>query len=148
MRTGPNPETRWRMRLVRPGLIEYEATFGDRIDDDREILVAGELLEALVVRNLERMATILIDLGLGGPAFVSIALKGTEDIILTRAHFSGRPIRTPSFVLPTAEIADLSKPMADALHEQFDILWQTSGWGDGSPSFGFGTWQVQSKDER
>lgn len=30
----------------------------------------------------------------------------------------------------------LDGPMAAALHEQFDILWQAAGRADGSPSFG------------
>ncbi|MBL7660487.1 hypothetical protein INQ28_29810, partial [Escherichia coli] len=33
IQTENNPETRWRTRLVRPGLIEFEAMIGARIDD-------------------------------------------------------------------------------------------------------------------
>ncbi len=42
---GLNPETSWRMRLVRPGYLEYEVTIGRRIGDDPQILVDGRQLE-------------------------------------------------------------------------------------------------------
>lgn len=31
--------------------------------------------------------------------------------------------------------APISAPMQPLLREQFNILWQASGWADGSPSF-------------
>jgi hypothetical protein len=37
-------------------------------------------------------------------------------------------------------VADLAAPLASSLQEQFDIVWQTSGWLDGSPSFSEGDW--------
>jgi hypothetical protein len=77
--TGLNPETSWRMRLVRPGNLEYQVTIGHRIDDDPQIMVDRKRLEALIVRNLERMATIANGLDLAGPALVSISLDGVED---------------------------------------------------------------------
>lgn len=141
-RTAPNmnPETDWRMRLVRPGYLEYEARIGARIDDDPQILVDGRKLEAVIVSNLERMASLAAGLDLTGPALVSITLDGMEDIELTRARPGGRRIRRLDIYLPLAQIDDLTAPLAEALHEQLDILWQTAGWPDGSPSFGEGEW--------
>ncbi|WP_312405752.1 hypothetical protein [Brevundimonas sp.] len=136
----PNAETRWRMRLVRPGYLEYTATIGSRIDDDPDIGVDGLVLEALVVRNLERMASIAVELGLGGPALVAISLDGIEDVHLTRARPGGRRFRRPDLYLPVATLEDLDGPIASRLHEQLDILWQAAGWADGSPSFGQGAW--------
>jgi hypothetical protein len=135
-----NPETAWRMRLVRPGNLEYQATIGARIDNDREILVDGRRLEGLIIRALERMASIARGLGLVGPALVSVSLEGVEDVELTRARPGGRRIRQPEVMLPTAMVPNLVLPLAQSLHEQFDILWQTAGWPDGSPSFGGGAW--------
>jgi hypothetical protein len=40
-------------------------------------------------------------------------------------------------------VTELTDPLAqpaNLLHEAFNILWQTSGWGDGSPSFGRDRW--------
>lgn len=142
-----NPETLWRMRLVRPGYLEYQAIIGARIDDDPDIGVDGLGLEALIVRSLERMAGIAIELGLGGPALVSISLDGIEDVHLTRARPGGRRILRPDLYLPVATIDDLGSPMAGALHEQLDILWQAAGWADGSPSFGQRVWAGYA-DER
>ncbi len=135
-----NPETSWRMRLVRPGYLEYQATIGARIDDDPDIGVNGLGLEALIVRSLERMAGIAIELGLAGPALFSISLDGIEDVLLKRARPGGRRFRRPDLNLSVAAVESLDSPMAAAMHEQLDILWQAAGWGDGSPSFGQGAW--------
>lgn len=137
---GPNPETRWRMRLVRPGYLEFEATIGARIDDDRSILIDGRHLEALIVRTLERMGSIAAELDLNGSALVLVSFDGIEDVHLTLPRPAGRPIKRPSLSLPVAIIDDLTRPMAEALHEQFDMMWQESGWPTGSPSFGQGAW--------
>ena len=135
-----NPETMWRMRLVRPGNIEYQMTIGRREDDDPEILVSGRRLEACIIRNLERMAAIAVDLDLGGPALISISLDGIQDVELTQARPGGRRMREPEVIFPTVKVDNLSDPIAEALHENLDILWQTFGWKDGSPSFGGRTW--------
>jgi hypothetical protein len=128
------------MRLVRPGNLEYQATIGHRIDDDPQILVNGRRLEALIVRNLERTATIANRLDLSGPAIVSISLDGVEDVELSDVRPGGRRLRQPEVNLPMAKLADMNGELAIALQEQFDILWQTAGWIDGSPSFAEGVW--------
>lgn len=136
----PNGETRWRTRLVRPGAVEYEATIGFRIDDDPEIMIDGRALESDIAARLERLGAILAELGLTGPALVEIGFDGFEDVELTRSRGGGRKIGRPQVVLPVALIDGLADRPADALHEQFDILWQSSGWPDGSPSFVGGSW--------
>ena len=137
---GLNPETAWRMRLVRPGNLEYQVTIGRRIDDDPQLLVDGRRLEALIVRNLERMAAIANGLDLAGPALVAISLDGVEDVELLGAQPGGRRLRQPEVNLPMAKLADMKGELATALQEQFDVLWQTAGWGTGSPSFADGAW--------
>jgi hypothetical protein len=113
-RTAPNmnPETDWRTRLVRPGCLEFEAKIGTRIDDDPQILVDGRRLEAVVIRNLERLASIAADLGLGGPALISVKFDGMEDVELTRAGSGGRRIKRPDIYLPVAQVDDLTAPLA------------------------------------
>ncbi|WP_179505080.1 MULTISPECIES: hypothetical protein [unclassified Sphingomonas] len=133
--TDNNPETRWRTRFVRPGAIEYEAMIGERIDDDPQVAVNGRELETKIVTHFERLASVLIEVGLTGPGLVSIAFRGVEDVELTRARGSGRSIRKPELFLPELRVDDLSAPMQPLLREQFNILWQASGWADGSPSF-------------
>lgn len=134
--TDNNPETRWRTRLVRPGVIEYEAMIGERIDGDPQIVVDGRELETAIVTHLERLAGVLAAVGLTGPGLVSIAYRGVEDVELTRARGGGRKIRKPELFLPELRVDDLSAPMQPLLRDQFNILWQASGWSDGSPSFG------------
>jgi hypothetical protein len=140
----PNPEARWRMRLVRPGLLEYEVNIGRRIDDDKDILVDGRKLEAQIVLNLDRMAAILDDLGLGGPALVEISLQGIEDVTLIRSTHGARRLRIPELRLPLAQIDNFSPPLADQLRDQLDMLWQAGGSAEGSPSFGGGAWDGYS----
>ena len=137
---GPNPETAWRMRLVRPGLLEYEASIGARIDDDPDIGIDGFRLEALIVRHLDRMASILTGLDLGGAGLAWVTLEGTEDVILTRPRGGGRRIRQPRVLLPAVRIADLDAPLGAELHETLDMIWLSSGWADGSPSYQGGDW--------
>jgi hypothetical protein len=134
--TDNNPETRWRTRFARPGAIEYEATIGTRIDNDPQIVVDGRELETGIVSHLERLVGVLAAVGLTGPGLVSIAFRGVEDVELTRARGGGRRIRKPELFLPELRTDDLSAPMQPQLRDQFNILWQASGWADGSPSFG------------
>lgn len=144
--SGPNPECRWRMRLVRPGSLEFQINIGSRTDDDAEILVDGSWLEAMIVRHLERMANLAQELGFEGPALVHMALDGLEDVVLTQSRSPGRKIGKPDHNSPVIRLADLSAPMASELHEPLDMLWQASGWGDGSPSFANGVWAGYSDD--
>lgn len=133
--TENNPETRWRTRFVRPGVIEYEAAIGGRIDADPEIVVDGRELEASIVANIERLADVLATIGLTGPGLVAIAFRGMEDVELTRALPGGRKIRRQELFLPELQVEDLAAPMQPQLRDQSNILWQASGWADGSPSF-------------
>jgi len=136
----PNPESRWRTRLVRPGAIEFEVMFGERLDDDPEIVVDGLSLEADIVKSFERLGAALAELQLDGPALISIAFDGTEDVMLARSRPGGRKIRQPGFALPLLVVDTLTEGIGDALHDAFDRMWQTAGWPDGSPSFASGRW--------
>lgn len=140
IRGGPNPETTWLARIVRPGLLEAQVNIGDRIDDDGEIVIDGAGLEQQIVGWCERLCRALAPLGLGGPGLVGISLHGTEDVILQRARPGGRKIVVPEIHLATLEITDLAEPIAPAFQEAFDIMWQASGWRDGSPSYSSGLW--------
>ena len=133
--TANNPETRWLTRFVRPGLIEFEMTIGERIGDDPEIVVDGRALEASIVEHLERLGQILATIGLEGPALASIGFRGTEDVVLQRARPGGRRIRKPELVLPGLKLENVTSPVHPRLREQFDILWQAAGWAGGSPSY-------------
>ncbi len=137
---GGNKETAWRMRLVRPGNLEFQATIGWRKADDRDILVEGRRLEGDIVHTLERMARIATGLGLGGAALLAIALDGVEDVELTRPRGGAKRIRHQEISLPVVTVEDLGQPVAEALHEALDILWQSARWSDGSPSFGGDGW--------
>tara|TARA_R110000868_G_scaffold67056_19_gene199410 strand:+ start:1584 stop:3296 length:1713 start_codon:yes stop_codon:yes gene_type:complete len=136
----PNGESKWRTRLVRPGATEYEATIGGRIDDDPEIVIDGRQLEDEIVHALDRLGAALAELELGGRALVEISFDGIEDVILSRARPGGRKIGRSRTALPALFVNSLLDHPANALHEQFDILWQMAGWSDGSPSFGTSQW--------
>jgi hypothetical protein len=144
---GLNPETDWRMRLVRPGFLELQSIIGRRIDDDPDIVVDGCKLEGVIISSIERMAAIAVELGLSGPALIHLGFDGIEDVHLLRARGAGRRMRIPELVLPPMTVQAIDCPLAPVLHEAFDILWQAGGWPDGSPSFGEGSW-VGYTDER
>ena len=133
--TNNNPETRWLTRFVRPGAIEFEATIGSRIGDDPQIVVDGRELEAAIVAHLERLAGVLAAIGLTGAGIVAIAFRGMEDVELSRSRPGGRRIRKPELFLPELQVEDLAAPIHAQLQDQLNILWQASGWADGSPSF-------------
>jgi len=137
-----NPETTWRMRLVRPGYLDFQAMIGARIDDDKEILVDGGRLEATIIRTLERMAAIASRLDLGGAGLISVVLDGLDDVELTSPRAARRPLRfrRPEVVLPAVEIEDLAAPLGPRLQVTLDILWQNAGWAEGSPSYESGEW--------
>jgi hypothetical protein len=140
-----NAETSWLVRLVRPGIIEVEATIGSRIEDDDAIAINGRFVEREFVAWTERLVTALATIGLAGGGLIQLSLDGVEDVVLQRARPGGNKIRQPSLFLALIEVKDLTAPFASAMHEAFDILWQSAGWGDGSPSFSNGIW---SGDDR
>lgn len=139
-RPGMNPESAWLARLVRPGLLEAELTIGGRIDDDAQIVIEGGALERAIIFWLERLASTLPTLELEGPGLIEVSFDDMADVELHRGRSSGRTIGVPQLQLPVVTIEDLSAPLAPDFHEGFDILWQSAGWRDGSPSFGAGSW--------
>lgn len=132
---GQNRETTWLIRIVRPGYFEFQCNIGKRIDDDPDILVDGLHLESQILGTLKHMAESAIKLNLAGPALIWLTLEGVEDVRLMRGRSIRKCIGHPDITPPASRVADLSKPLAISLHEQLDMLWQASGWPEGSPSF-------------
>jgi len=138
------PETSWCLRLVKPGNLEYQASLGDPPTEDGRLEVDGRNLEARIIRMLEHMAALAVELGFEGPALASVALEGTERLALTMSRPNGRHIRERDIVFPWIELCNLAAPMAGALQDGLDSVWQASGWRNGSPSFGRGEWDGYS----
>jgi hypothetical protein len=134
------PETTWCLRLVKPGNLEYQASLGDSPPEDGRLEVDGCHLEARIIRTLEHMATLAVGLGFADPALASVSLEGTERLALTMSRPNGHHIRERDLVFPWFELPDLSAPMAGALQDGLDSVWQASGWRNGSPSFDRGEW--------
>ena len=44
------------------------------------------------------------------------------------------------FVTLGATLGTLADPVAPSIHEQLDMVWQSAGWGSGSPSFDQEDW--------
>ena len=145
---GKNAETRWLARLVRPGVIEAEVTIGYREGDDEAIVIDGFAVEQEFVFWTERLAAALGLVGLEGPGLIELSLDGVDDVVLQRARPGGKRIGQPWLLLARIEVADISAPLASAMHEGFDILWQSAGWRDGSPSFGEVTWSGYRRESR
>lgn len=89
----------------------------------------------MIVTQLERLTRIAGALDLGGPGLVTISFRGVEDVQLARARPGGRKIRKPELFLPELRAGDLGALIQPQLRDQLNVLWQASGWADGSPSF-------------
>ncbi|MBO9707444.1 MAG: hypothetical protein J7521_04440 [Caulobacter sp.] len=136
-----SPETPWRMRLVRPGDLEFQARIGRQTQADAAIDIDGLALEQLAVTNLERMAAIALDLGFDGPALVQVSFNGMHEVALRQGDLAApRRMLLPDLGLPTIQIPNLRDKLAGPLQDGFDRLWQTAGWPIGSPSFEHGEW--------
>lgn len=135
-----NSETRWLVRLVRPGLIEAEVTIAYREEGDDAIMIDGNIVEREFVSWSERLAAALVIAGLSGRGLVQLSLDGIEDVVLQRARPGGKKIGYPSLFLALIEVEDLAAQLAAPMQEAFDILWQSAGWRDGSPSFEGDRW--------
>lgn len=143
----PNPETSWRLRVVRPGNFEYQATIGHRIDDDEEIVIDGRKLEAKAVHHLERLAGFAGELGFDGQALISITFEGMEDVVLMRPGPGGRRMRVPDLGYAPILLRNFHQSVADSLREIFDMLWQSGGWPEGSTSYVDGAWAGYRDEE-
>jgi hypothetical protein len=128
--------------LARPGFFEVAATIGARIDDDPQIVVQGLELERLLVDAVDRVATLSGRLGLSGPAVLTAALEGIEDVEIHRLRpgTGGRRIMRPAVTLGTVLLENFTAPIADRLVEMMERMWLIGGWDDGSPAFVDGHW--------
>lgn len=138
--TQANPESRWYVRLMRPGVLEGSFMVGARIDDDRTILVEGHPLEGRIVDALRRFSAIATEIGLDGPGAIAASLHGLEDVQLCSKSRASRPLQLPGISLGTATVPAISKATPEALRRLFDSLWLGCGFVDGSPSFVDGSW--------
>ena len=136
----PNPESRWLVRLVKPGAFEAAITIGSRIDDDPTIVVQGHQLEARIVAGVHGLGKLAGAVGLGGPAVVAVALHGVEDVQIAGGRRTGRRVGYPDVTLGTLSLANAQALQPVALKQMLDQLWLMSGWDEGSPSFGAGQW--------
>jgi hypothetical protein len=136
-----NPETAWRMRLVRPGNFEFQVNIGSRIGDDPEISVDGMALEAQIITTLDRMTAMARELGFDGPALISVVLDGLEDVAIPPPQARTRRLNEREIVFPLVRLHDLAVPVAPDLREGLDMLWQAAGCATGSPSFEGDEWQ-------
>lgn len=135
----PNPEGYWYGRLLQPGVIEFEQTIGERINDDPTILVRGAQLEAEIVNMADQGIALAQGLGLAGPFGVGVVLYGLEEVELASQYRSGR-LRTPSLDMPLS-VSPIGVAQAGAcMRSAFDHLWMSAGFVDGSPSYSEANW--------
>ena len=136
----PNAEAQWSSRLLRPGIVELVMKIGERIDDDREIVVEGLQLEASLVGPIDRGLQFLSALGLEGPTLIAISLYGLDDVHLFSGRGGGR-FNQPSLAFDPVLIAQNELQSGASLKHAFDMLWLASGRSTGSPSYsGDGEW--------
>lgn len=136
---GRNPEAYWYGRLIQPGIAEWEATIGERIEDDPTVVVDGKHLESLIVKFADRSLELAAGLGLAGPSLIGVGVYGLEDVELSSPYKTLR-LTQPSIILPAAIVPEGVVKSGDYLRQTFDRLWMSSGFEDGSPSYGNERW--------
>lgn len=134
----PNPESRWYLRVLRSGAIDAAITVGERIDDDRDILVDIEPLQGRVVEMAKRMGEIASAVGAGGAMVIHAALEGSEDVRLSAQHRSSKRLRAPFVHLGTIDMPSPSSISIENLRQILDAIWLAAGFPDGSPLYGHG----------
>jgi hypothetical protein len=143
----PNPEARWYVRLMKPGILEAIIMVGARIDDDRTIIVDGLPLEGRIVELTSRLSQVAVELGLDGVMLASAELQGLEDVQLFNGRNASRQLRVPNLHLGSVTLASADAVSGAALRLMLDNLWLGCGFDDGSPSFLTPDWQGE-KDAR
>jgi len=136
---GHNEEATWYGRLLQPGVVEYEVTVGELIDDDPAIVVKGKHLEWMIVTAADRGLALAAALNLQGPSLVGVVLYGLENVELS-GPYRTRKLGQPSLALPTAIIPPGVVHSGDHLRRAFDTLWMMAGFDDGSPSYAEDRW--------
>lgn len=136
---GSNPEARWYGRLLQPGVVEWELSIGERVDDDPSIVVDGKALERLIVKAADRSHALTATLNLRGPSLIGIVLYGLETVELAGPQRT-RPFGKPSLILPISLVPEGATRSGDHLRKAFDRLWMSAGFEDGSPSFSEQHW--------
>jgi len=138
---GPNPESRWFTRLIRPGVVETAIMIGARIDDDRTILVDGYPLESRIAEVVLRSTEVLKLIGLDGPLVIAASLMALEDVQLATPRRVSRPLRILSLFLGQVEASSAAGVTPGILRPLFDAFWLSGGFDEGTPSFENGEWQ-------
>jgi len=100
----PNPESRWYMRVLRSGAIDGATMIGARIDDDKDVLVELDALEARIIEMAERMGAIALNIGGDSPLVLHASLEGMDDVRLMWREKASRPLRAPFINLGTVTL--------------------------------------------
>lgn len=135
----PNPVARWYGRLRQPGVVEFEQTLGERIDDDPTIVLRGTWVEAAIVEAADRGLQLAQTIGLEGPYGVGVVIYGLDDVELQSRTRTGR-FRTQTLDLPISLVPQGATEVGDFMRQTFDQLWMSAGFGEGSPSFRTSRW--------
>lgn len=122
------------------GLFQIQQTIGRRIDDDPDIPVPGQEIEAHLVNAIDRAAKVAAAVGLSGPALVGASLEGLEGVEIHRSRGRTRRLKKNSAGLGIVKLEALSAPTADGLRRLMDQMWLVGGRDDGSHQFVDGRW--------
>lgn len=135
----PNPIGQWYARLLQPGVVEFDRTLGERIDDDPTIVVKGTRIEWLIVEAADRGLELANALQLAGPFAIGVVLDGLGDLEFDGKRRTGR-FNTASLILPVTHVPSGAIETGDHMRRAFDQLWMSVGFADGSPSYAQPRW--------
>lgn len=132
----PNPEAAWRIRVSDGGFVEFQLRLGAQDDEQKEIVLPGQRLEAAVAEHLQPLLNCARGLGLEGEALVSLAFEGVDNLRLLGPGREGRPLGRPDLTLPNMRLPMLSKARGNEFQASLDVIWCLAGWPEGSPFAG------------
>ncbi|MEQ8241757.1 MAG: ATP-binding protein [Cyclobacteriaceae bacterium] len=110
----------------------YEAYCSSLTYDNRngQKTIFGDHLIKDTEEKIKSGLSILKDLGVDPPIYVSISMINFQDVVLERAMRFSRPIVQTNLRLPIIQISSFSEPILETIKPIFDIIWQTVGFAE------------------
>jgi hypothetical protein len=133
------------VQIFRDGCVEIVTTEIFQTSEGQHLIYP--VYEGHVGKALHHHLTLLRELGIEPPIFVSLAFIGAKDYSLALVDQFGlakstSPIGRDVLIIPETPIYEYASTYHDALRESFDRLWQTCGQF-GSPNYTGGQWSAE-----
>lgn len=128
----PNEVADWCVRLRRPGVFEESWTLEVAGD---EHAIDGRALEQAIIAAIERGLGLCSAVGLGRRSVAGVIIYGLDGLRIRDGEQTRSAFAESSLILPTSIVGLPAETTKDGLADAFDVLWLSSGFDEGSPSY-------------